>query len=872
MAPKTKTNRKISGSPRPASGRVARGEGLSRSTSALEFPGLSVKALGSILSLFFAINLFGAPLYAGPPEVQRFLQSYCNDCHGAEEQNGERRFDTLVLPAENEDTLIDLKDILDQLNLGEMPPDDAQQPSQKEIQDFIQQATQQLTEGRESLVGTHSGTVLRRLNRREYLHTIGDLFGLNMAAFDPTTQFPRDQTEENMEKIGDVLQTSGYLLDQYLDAADLVVEKVFAMQQSTPEKQWHFQGNFRNNGKSEKKRNEYDNLHLLVLECMDSEKHTGGYAFIDGFKEGVPADGVYEILVLVKAMNRQHPYDPEIFGTDSREPFRLGIVPGDGRLGPLDLPQPLQPILAEVALGDGEPTWHTMKVWLDAGHTPRFVFPNGAEEGRKIWSKVAEYYKELWPKFMDEGDRKKGKIGIVGARQLTMAVAKFPHIRIDEVKVRGPLVDQQPKAPQQILLHEAAVNPKKVREVLRTFASRAYRRPVTQEELERLVGVAQNRVKQGHSPQEAFKDSLKAVLCSPAFLYHSQATIQSGDSNNRLQLDPYALATRLSYFLWSSMPDDELFRLAHTKQLTRPEVLLTQTRRMLDSPRSDAFVSDFLDSWLNLRSLGGMPPDRGEFETYYSKGLERAFKKETQLFMRDLIDRDASIANFLDCDYGFINQPLATHYGVGDLGDPSRAHEFRKVSFTDSRRGGLLGMGSVLTITANGIETSPVTRGVFLLENILGTPPPPPPDDVPAIDPDVRGAKTVRELLSKHRESPTCYGCHQKIDPLGFALENFDPVGGWRDRIEKSKIDSSGELPSGEKFTDVKGLKKILVRRQELFARMLVDRLLTYACGRRIGPLDEPFVESIVAKAAEKDHGLRTLIEAVVTSEPFLTR
>jgi hypothetical protein len=313
------------------------------------------------------------------------------------------------------------------------------------------------------------------------------------------------------------------------------------------------------------------------------------------------------------------------------------------------------------------------------------------------------------------------------------------------------------------------------------------------------------------------------------------------------------------------MPDAELL----SEDLTKPEVLLAQTRRMLKDKRSDAFVAGFLDSWLNLRNLGGMPPDRGEFEEYYSKGFQDAFKTETRMFMRDLIDRDASLVNFLDSDYSFLNQALATHYELGDIGEPAKAHEFRKVSFKTDKRGGLLGMGSVLTITANGIETSPVTRGVFLLENILGTPPPPPPDDVPAIDPDVRGAKSIRELLSKHRESPNCYGCHQKIDPLGFALENFDAIGDWRPRIGKTKIDSSGELPSGEKFDDVSGLKKILVQRKDLFAKMLTDRLLTYACGRRMEALDEAIVERIVAELANKQYGLRSLIEAVVLSEAF---
>jgi Protein of unknown function (DUF1592)/Protein of unknown function (DUF1588)/Protein of unknown function (DUF1585)/Protein of unknown function (DUF1595)/Protein of unknown function (DUF1587)/Planctomycete cytochrome C len=819
-----------------------------------------------MLRLSFALLLCAAtPVLAATDgrTAPHFLQTYCNECHGTEKQKGDRRFDTLALPVAKVDTLIELKDILDQINLGEMPPKKSKQPSSEELKAFIEQITQALTKGREALASTGGSTVLRRLNRTEYIRTIGDLFALNMAAFDPTTKFPRDQSAEHMENLGDVLQTSGYLLDQYLDAADAVVEKVFAHDQQPEEQTWHFKGEFKSKSRSEEKRNEYDNLHLLVLECMDSDKHTGGFGFINDFVDGVPVDGFYEVQVLVKAMNRQHPYDPKLFGIDSREPFRFGIVPGDAKLGPLDLPQPNQPMLEEIQLKDGEAEWRTMKVWLDAGHTPRFVFPNGAEEIRKTWIPIAEQHKDLW----NEEDRKINKIGIVNAKKLAWQVAKFPHIRIDEVKVRGPLIEEWPPLTQQTVLSKTAFSPEKIRQLLQSFADRAYRRPATADEVDHLMAVVEKRVSTGHSPLDGFKAALKAALCSPGFVYLSQEI--QGDSN---KLGGYALASRLSYFLWSTMPDDELIKLAASGELTNPDVLLAQTRRILKDKRSDAFVAGFLDSWLNLRNLGGMPPDRGEFEEYYSKGFQDAFKTETRMFMRDLIDRDASIVNFLDSDYSFLNQPLATHYELDELGDPAKAHEFRKVSFKNPKRGGLLGMGSVLTITANGIETSPVTRGVFLLENILGTPPPPPPDDVPAIDPDVRGAKSIRELLSKHRESPNCYGCHQKIDPLGFALENFDAIGDWRPRIGQTKIDSSGELPSGEKFEDVAGLKKILVQRKDLFARMLTERLLTYACGRRMEALDESVVEKIVAELPKKEYGLRSLIESVVTSDPFLSR
>jgi hypothetical protein len=564
-------------------------------------------------------------------------------------------------------------------------------------------------------------------------------------------------------------------------------------------------------------------------------------------------------------MNRINPYDPEIFGMDFREPFRLGIVPGDAKVGALDHPQTVQPMLAEYPLVSDEPQSNTLKVWLHAGQTVRFVFPNGPKNARNSWGSIAKFHA---PK-----TKKDERVGIVDARRIAKAEGKFPYIRIQAVQVRGPLASPWPPPTLQSVLGDSTFAPEKMREVLQFFANRAYRRLATPDEINRLVAVAKKRMEAGRSPLEGLKDALKAALCSPSFLYLSHEVVEIGaDQKKRPQLDSFALASRLSYFLWSSMPDAELFRLARSGELLQPDVIVAQTRRMLASPRSDVFVESFLDSWLNLRSLGSQPPDRGDFQTYYSKGLQQIFKKETQLFMRDLINRNASIVNFLDADYSFVNQALATHYGLGDLGDPARANEFRKVLLKDPRRGGLLGMGSVLTVTANGIETSPVTRGVFLLENILGTPPPPPPDDVPQIDPDVRGAQTIRDQLSKHRESPNCAGCHQKIDPLGFALENFDPVGSWRSKYGKKPIDTTGELPSGEKFANVTDLKKILVGRQDRFAHMLTERLLTYACGRRMEVIDDPVIEKIVEQMRQKQYGLKSIIEAVVVTELFRGR
>jgi hypothetical protein len=332
------------------------------------------------------------------------------------------------------------------------------------------------------------------------------------------------------------------------------------------------------------------------------------------------------------------------------------------------------------------------------------------------------------------------------------------------------------------------------------------------------------------------------------------------------QLTPHALASRLSYFLWSSMPDQELRQLASSGQLNQDAVLRDQVLRMLADPKSDAFIEGFLGSWLGLRELGSSPPDRGAFRDFYHYDLDRAMRQETFLFTRYLVDQNLPAKTFLDSDFTFVNRPLARHYGI----DPPSGYQFQKVSFDDPKRGGLLGQASVLTLTANGIDTSPVVRGVWLLENLMGTPPPPPPPDVEPLDPDIRGAKTIRDQLDKHRSNPSCYECHRKIDPIGFALENFDPIGRWRAKYPHgAKIDPSGELPGGKTFDDIIGLKATLLEQSDVFAASLVKKLLAYAIGRHVETSDRPDVDAILQATASDAYRLQDLIVQVVLSDPF---
>ncbi len=800
-----------------------------------------------------------------PPDSQAvgFVQTYCIDCHGEDAAEGDRRFDSLTLPTTDADDLIAWQEVADQLTLGAMPPDDAAQPTPAERLRVIDTLQRGIRDGYAVRGSTGGRTVLRRLNRREYLNTVSDLFDMNMAMFDPTGSFPTDNTVANFDNIGDALVTSGYLLEHYLEAADRIVEKAFARTEPATQHQWVFRDGFKQQPELNPAHEEaFDFRYLCLYDGPRADRPEGAYGPLTEFDSGVPVDGVYRIKVLAQAMNRDTPYDEKHLKINLDEPFRMGIVPGDTSLEEQHTVQPLQPVLAETVIADGAPQWYTLEIPLDQGFGPRFTFPNGMMATRQTFNRLAREYPELLP------EEKRGNRGIFINRKNIIRHGYLPHIRIHEVHVIGPIGEAGPTRTRKAILGDEPFTADRTEALLRTFATRAYRRPVTPDELKRLMRLVADRTEAGRTDEQAFRDALKAVLCSPAFLY-----LQPGDDPSADRLSAYALASRLSYFLWSTMPDDRLFELAASDRIGDPDVLRREVRRMSADPRSEAFLEGFLDGWLNLRDLGSQPPDRDAFAPYYADDLEASMRTETKLFLRHLIDEDRSLVECLSADYSFINRDLAMLYGVGDAVPGEDAQRFRRIHFDDPRRGGLLGQASVLTATANGIETSPVTRGVWMLEKILGSQAPPPPDDVPAIDPDVRGATSIRDLLEKHRSDEACSQCHRKIDPLGFALESFDPIGRLRDRYpNKAKVDPSGRLPGGETFADLGELKSLLVERKSSFARGVTERLFVYALGRQVEASDRPEIDEISRSLQSQDYPLRSLIEAVVLSDLFASR
>jgi hypothetical protein len=398
-------------------------------------------------------------------------------------------------------------------------------------------------------------------------------------------------------------------------------------------------------------------------------------------------------------------------------------------------------------------------------------------------------------------------------------------------------------------------------QILRAFADRAYRRPVTHEELLRLLRFVESAQKSGAGADNGLRTALRAILVSPHFLFRVE-TSEPGRED-------FALANRLSYLLWSSMPDEELFRHAARKTLRQRKVLSAQVRRMLRDPKLRALAENFASQWLQTRALRDIAPDPDRFPAF-DEALRSAMLQESECFFDAIVRGDRSILEFLDADYTFVNERLANHYGfAGVHGDA-----FRRVSLAGTPRGGVLTQAGVLTIASNPTRTSPVKRGKWILENILGAPPPPPPAGAGDLRDDQRSplSGSLRQRLEQHRANPDCASCHRRMDPLGFGLENFDAIGAWRDRAGELAIDAAGTLPGGASFNGPVELRALLKARPEAFTRCLAEKMLTYALGRGLDQYDRRAVDDIVRKTVRRDYRVSALILAIVASEPFQGR
>jgi len=405
--------------------------------------------------------------------------------------------------------------------------------------------------------------------------------------------------------------------------------------------------------------------------------------------------------------------------------------------------------------------------------------------------------------------------------------------------------------------------------ILSTIAHRAFRRPVTDADLKPLLAFYQRGRRAGDF-DAGIQKALGAVLVSPDFLFRVEQDPKGLGPGRTYRINDHELASRLSFFLWSSIPDDPLLKLADEGKLKDPAVLRQQVRRMLDDRRSDALVSNFAGQWLHLRNLATSKPDPQLFSNF-DESLRRSFQQETELFFESILREHRSVLDLLDANYTFVNERLAEHYGIPKI----YGSQFRRVDLNDPNRGGLLGQGSILTVTSYPNRTSVVQRGKWILDNLLGSPPPPPPPDIPELKPHTGDGErlTMRQQLEQHRANPTCASCHSRMDPIGFALENYDAVGKWRAKEGEAPIDASGKLPDGRTFEGPAGLRKLLIERyRDDFVATVSGKLLIYATGRGLEAYDMPTIRAIMKKAAGDDYRLTALIAAVVESEPFQMR
>ena len=805
---------------------------------------------------------------APPKLVQQFLGKYCLECHDADVQKGDRTFEKFELPLKSVNDLIEARDIIDQLTLKEMPPKKADQPKDDERLAMIRALRDGTVAAYNKLQSTGSRTVIRRLSSREYENTLAMLFGRRVDTLGLTADFPKEKTSEHMDTIGKSLVTSGFLVDQYFQSANRLVETRLGKSVMEP-KDWRFNGHFvQYEELTGSHKSAFNFRYLCLYEQPNTDTRQGGYGHIEDFQQGVPVSGHYDIEVEAQAMHRDTHYDPKIFGIDFSEPFIIGVVPGDVTKGHIHYPQPIEPLLASSTVPDEKPTWLKFRVWLEAGQTPRFIFPNGPYESRASVVTINKRYKNEF----------KGNVGSSGVgRAHLLTEGKLPHIRIREIKIHGPVPEKTGSTEEVAVFGKDGFQEARALDQLNAFAEKAYRRPLTDADRQPIRALYEKRLAEKAAPRQAALDAVKLILCSPGFLYLSEITDESAKA-----LKPHDLATRLSFALWATPPDEALLASAKGGKLTQDAELKKQIERMISDERISGFVNGFLDSWLNLRDLGGMPPPRENYRAYYAEDLPASMKTEARLFFHDLLKSNGSAAQFIDCDHTFVDKKLAKLYELPEANTLRLADGFQKVSLKgNNHRGGLLGMAAVLTVSANGVETSPVTRGVWVSENILGIPPPPPPDVVPAIDPDVSGATTIRDRLAKHRADATCAECHRKIDPLGFSLETFDPIGHWRSAYPKpknsktpaAKIDSSGEFNSGETYADFADFKKIIrTTREDHFTRHLIRQFLTYTTGRTMELTDDLIIDELHAKVKQQGLGLKTLMVECLMSEVFRSR
>lgn len=766
-------------------------------------------------------------------QLRPFLDAHCMSCHDAEAKKGGLDLTAPIDWAKADDRARWVR-VHDRVAKGEMPPG-KRKPAADETAPFLAGLSRGLT----AADAARKGTVLRRLNRVEYEYTLHDLLGIRAPLAD---RLPEDGKAQGFDTVGAALDLSGAQLQRYMDAADAALT---AATRTGPRPENRKQTVRFDEGKNA------DHLGKHWLKRPDGAVvffTAGAFPPITPSTFRAAADGKHRLRLTGYAYQSADPVT-----------FAVYLV-SQGR-------EAASRLLGYYTLSAGEPQTLDLTAELSRGETVRLI-----PQGLRVPGNIVKLDLTKYP---------------------------GPGLAIQSLEVEGPLHEDWPGRGHRLLWGDlptdppagfgAKATPGAVRSkdpaadaerLLRAFVPAAFRRPVGPERVAPYVALAKAELAAGVSFERAMRTAYQAVLCSPHFLYLVEPAGK---------LDGYAVASRLSYFLWRSAPDAALLAAAGHGELSTPSGLRAQTERLLKDPKADRFVADFVGQWLNLRDIDATTPDEKLYPEF-DPALRHAMVRETELFFAAVLKADRPVTEFLHSDWTVLNERLARHYGVPGVKGP----EFRTVKLPPAaHRGGVLTHASVLKVSANGTTTSPVTRGAWVLERILGEPPQPPPPGVPGVEPDIRGATTIREQLDKHRNSASCAGCHKVIDPPGFALERYDVIGGWRDRYRAvpdpkikaevltvgnrrvalgPKVDASGELPDGRRFAGPDEFKALLLKDPDRFTRALTEKLVVFGTGRETGFSDRPAVTAVVRGCAAGGRGFRDLVHRVIQSELFLTK
>lgn len=780
-------------------------------------------------------------------KMKPFLEDHCFDCHDDSTQKGGLRLDTLVPDFSTPEGARKWTSIFDHVRAGEMPPAKKQRPPQAEQRALLEWIGRGLLNAEATSRKAEGSAVARRLNRVEYENTVRDLLGITT----PLQEFlPADAAPTEFDNIGEGMNTSAILMERYLEAADAALDAATASrkQPETKSGTYTFEPNSIPSyvARWTKKRGD-----AMVFFTTDMSRHRFRLA---GFSAS--ADGLYRVKV--HASGSQTGGQPVHYAVECSEVLNGGRA----TLGYYEAPSD-QPAIAEITVAMKA----RAQLWVKADAFSLHRLPQGANEDGRPGVAIHKIEVEgpinpTWPPTAHQA--------LFGNHPLVPLGKAYP-----------PSNELLGKYGASIIFTPVPAEPQKELErVLHTFLPRAFRRPVPIEEEQIYVKIAQAKLTEGKTFEEAVRVGMKAILCSPSFLFLREETGR---------LDDYAVASRLSYFLWSSMPDEELLSLAAQKKLTQPATLRAQTERMLKHAKARQFTENFTGQWLHLRDIDATTPDRDLYPEF-DEWTQTSMVEETHRFFEELLTADLSVTNVVDSKFAMLNERMAALYGIEGV----KGLAIRKVPLPDgSPRGGVLTQASVLKVTANGTTSSPIVRGAWVMKNIIGRPIPPPPENVPAIEPDIRGATSIRDQLDKHRNNESCASCHSKMDPPGMALESFDVIGGWRDKyraiVPKGKakvsvngnnvkygygaaIDPSGALSDGKKFADIREFKKLLVTDHSTVARMMTNKLLSYAVGRPLGFTDRNTVESILSATKAGDYGLRSIVHQIVASDAFLQK